>query len=154
MSNASKEKIQMKKKKERLISSLNEEHSYEIDEADFNEIEEVEMIDFERRQMKHALRESHRFFEESRHRHERGGTSSQPCGVGIKRGPIQSFNIREGANIPPKGIDPYMFPSKQISIESLFSTKGTKKVGKVISKFFLFNGIPFNAADSGLTINL
>ena len=62
MSNASKEKIQMKKKKERLISSLNEEHSHEIDEADFNEIEEVEMTDFEKRQMKHALRESHHFF--------------------------------------------------------------------------------------------
>ena len=42
-----------------------------------------------------------------------------------------------------------MFPSKQKSIKSLFSAKGAKKVGKVISKFFLFNGIPFNAANSG-----
>ena len=31
----------------------------------------------------------------------------------------------------------------------MFSTEGAKKVGKAISKFFLFNGIPFNAADSG-----
>ena len=62
MSNASKEKIQMKKKKERLISSLNEEHFHEIDEADSDEVEEVEMTDLERRQMKHTLRESHRFF--------------------------------------------------------------------------------------------
>ena len=106
------------------------------------------MTDFERRRMKHAMRESHRFFEEGRHGHERGGTSSQPCGTGIKRGPIRSFSIREGANIPPKGIDPYMFPSKQKSIKSLFSAEGAKKVGKAISKFFLFNGIPFNAADS------
>ena len=69
--------------------------------------------------------------------------------VGIKRGPIRSFSIREGANIPQKGIDSYMFPSKQKSIKSMFSVEGAKKVGKVISKFFLFNGIPFNAADSG-----
>ena len=46
------------------------------------------MTDFERRQMKHAMRESRCFFEEGRHGHERGGTSSQPCGAGIKRGPI------------------------------------------------------------------
>ena len=31
----------------------------------------------------------------------------------------------------------------------MFSTEEVKKVGKVISKFFLFNAIPFNAADSG-----
>ena len=31
----------------------------------------------------------------------------------------------------------------------MFSAEGEKKVGKAISKFFLFNGIPFNAADSG-----
>ena len=42
-----------------------------------------------------------------------------------------------------------MFPSKQKSIKNLFSTEGVKKVGKAISKFFLFNAIPFNAADSG-----
>ena len=47
-----------------------------------------------------------------------------------------------------------MFPSKQKSIKSMFSAEGAKKVGKAISKFFifngiLFNGIPFNAADSG-----
>ena len=46
------------------------------------------MTDFERRQMKHAMRESRHFFEEGRHGHERGGTSSQPCGVDIERGPI------------------------------------------------------------------
>ena len=130
------------------MSSLNEEHFHEIDEVNSNEVEEVEMTDFERKQMKHAMRESRLVFEEGRHEHERGGTSSQPCGVGIKRGLIRSFNIREGANIPTKRIDPYMFPSKQNSIKSMFSAKGAKKVGKAISKFFLFNGIPFNAADS------
>ena len=131
------------------MSSLNEEHFHEIDEVDSNEVEEVEITDCERRQMKHAMRESRRVFEEGRHGQERGGTSSQPCGAGIKRGPMQSFNIREGANIPPKGIDPYMFSSKQKSIKSMFSAEGAKKVGNVISKFFLFNGIPFNATDSG-----
>ena len=42
-----------------------------------------------------------------------------------------------------------MFPSKQKSIKSMFSAEGANKVGKTISKFFLFNGIPFNADDSG-----
>ena len=42
-----------------------------------------------------------------------------------------------------------MFPLKQKSIKSLFSAEGAKKVGKAISKFFIFNGIPFNAVDSG-----
>ena len=46
MSNASNEKIQLKKKKEQLISTLNEDNFYEIDEPDFDEIEEVGMIDF------------------------------------------------------------------------------------------------------------
>ena len=31
----------------------------------------------------------------------------------------------------------------------MFFAEGAKKVGKAISKFFLFNGIPFNVADSG-----
>ena len=61
-----------------------------------------------------------------------------------------SYNIREGANILPKGIDPCMFPSKHKLIKSLFFAKGAKKVGKVIYNFFfLFNGISFNAMDSG-----
>ena len=111
------------------MCSLNEEHFHEIYEADSNEVEEVEMTDFERRQMKHAMRESRRVFEEGRHGHERGGTSSQPCGAGIKRGLIRSFSIREGANIPIKGIDPYMFRSKQKSIKSMFFAEGAKKVG-------------------------
>ena len=49
------------------------------------------MTDFERRQMKHAMRESRRFFEEGGHEHERGGTSLQPCSAGIKRGPDTKF---------------------------------------------------------------
>ena len=42
-----------------------------------------------------------------------------------------------------------MFPAKHKSIKSLFFAEGAKKVGKVISNFFLFDGIPFNAIDSG-----
>ena len=60
-----------------------------------------------------------------------------------------SFSVKEGASIPPKGIDPYMFPSLHKSIKSLFSTESVKKVGKTIFKFFLFNAIPFIIADSG-----
>ena len=47
------------------MSSLNKENFYEIDESDSkDEIEEVALVDFERRQMKQAMEESHRIFEE------------------------------------------------------------------------------------------
>ena len=42
-----------------------------------------------------------------------------------------------------------MFSSKQKSIKSMFLSENIKKVRKVISKFFLYNAIPFNAAYSG-----
>ena len=57
--------------------------------------------------------------------------------------------VREGVSIPQKRIDPHMFPSKHKSITSLFSIEDVNKVGKAISKSFLFNAIPFNVADSG-----
>ena len=64
MYDTSKEKAQLKKKKkERCLSSLNKENFYEIDESDFDdEIEEVAMVDFERRQMKQAMKEIRQFF--------------------------------------------------------------------------------------------
>ena len=53
MFDTSKEKAQLKKKKTQLLSSLNKENFYEIDEGDSDdEIEEVAMVDFERRPMK------------------------------------------------------------------------------------------------------
>ena len=64
-----KEKAQLKKKK-RLLSSLNRENFYEINEGDSDdEIEEVAMANFERRQMKQVMKESRRIFEEDRQEH-------------------------------------------------------------------------------------
>ena len=60
MSDTSKEKTQLKKKKERLLSSLNRENFYEIDEGDSDD--EIAMTNFERRQMKQAMKESRRIF--------------------------------------------------------------------------------------------
>ena len=76
------------------------------------------------------------------------GSSLQPSGSGINRGLRQSMTMRE-AEISDCGIDPYMFPTKQKSIKSMFSTENIKKVGKSVTKFFHYNAIPFNAADSG-----
>ena len=53
------------------------------------------------------------------------------------------------AEIPTRGIDPYMFPTKQKSIKSMFSIENIKKIRKSMAKFFHYNAIPFNAADSG-----
>ncbi|RVX05615.1 hypothetical protein CK203_027311 [Vitis vinifera] len=108
---------------------LNKEIFYEIDEGDCDyEIEEVVMADFERRQMKQAMKESRRIFEEGGQKHPKGVSSSQPSNDRIKRRPTRSFSVREGASMSPKGIDPYMFPSKQKSIKSSFSTEGVKKM--------------------------
>ena len=77
MFDTSKEKALLKKKKERLLSSLNKENFYEIDEGDSNdEIEEVAMTDFERRQMKQAMKENCLIFEEGRQEHQKSGSSS------------------------------------------------------------------------------
>ena len=60
------------------------------------------MTNFEIRQMKHAMRESRRFFKKV----------DKSMGRVVLPHNIVSFSIREGANIPSKGIDSYMFPSK------------------------------------------
>ncbi|CAK9159790.1 unnamed protein product [Ilex paraguariensis] len=77
------------------------------------------------------------------------GRSSQTSSSGIKREPPRSYSTKDGASMLVSGLDPYMFPSKQKSVKGMFSGANLKKVGKAISKFFLFNTIPFNAADSG-----
>ncbi|RVW41784.1 hypothetical protein CK203_107205 [Vitis vinifera] len=67
--------------------------------------------------MKQAMRESHQIFEEGGQEHQKGASSSQPSNARIKCELTHSFNVREGASIPPKGIDPYMFPLKRKSIK-------------------------------------
>ncbi|CAK9156352.1 unnamed protein product [Ilex paraguariensis] len=164
------------------MQSLRDEDCYNLDDDDDDDGEnQIEDGDFERRQLKHAMKESRQmaWMEEEGHRHSvsnASGRSSQPSSSGIKREPPRSYSTKEGASMPISGLDPYMFPSKQKSVKGIFSegasmpvsgldpymfpskqksVKGIfsganlKKVGKAISKFFLFNAIPFNAADSG-----
>ena len=59
------------------------------------------------------------------HTRDIGGSSSQLSGSGIKRGLHRSFTTRE-AEIPARGIDHYMFPTKQRLIKSMFSTENIK----------------------------
>ena len=82
------------------------------------------------------------------HTRDIDGSSSQPSESGINRGLRRSITMRE-AEIPTRGIDPYMFPTKQKSIKSMFSTENIKMVEKSMAKFFHYNAIPFNAANSG-----
>ena len=95
------------------------------------------------------MKESHEMAWRSVEGHTRdiGGRSSQPSS-GINRGLRQSMTMRE-AEISARDINPYMFPIRQKSIKSMFSTENIKKVGKSMAKFFHYNAIPFNAADSG-----
>ena len=67
------------------MKSLNRENFYEIDEGDFDdEIEEVAMTNFEIRQMKQAMKENRRIFEEGKQEHQKGASSSQPSNARIK----------------------------------------------------------------------
>ena len=83
------------------------------------------------------------------HTRDIGGSSSQPLGSGINCRLHRSMTTRE-AEIPARGVDPHMFPTKQKSFISMFSTENIKKVEKSMTKFFHYNAIPFNAADIGL----
>ena len=84
------------------------------------------------------------------HTRDISGSNSQPSESGINRGLRRSITTRE-AEIPARDINPYIFPTKQKSIKSMFSTKNIKKVEKSTAKFFHYNAISFNAADSGPT---
>ncbi|RVW91561.1 hypothetical protein CK203_046150 [Vitis vinifera] len=68
------------------------------------------------------MKESRRIFEEGGQEHQQGGSSSQPSNARIKRGLTRSFSVREGASIPPKGIDPYMFLSNGPYYQSMIDT--------------------------------
>ncbi|CAK9137880.1 unnamed protein product [Ilex paraguariensis] len=121
---------------------------YNLDDDDDGE-NQVEEDDFERRQLKHVMKESCQmtWMEEESRRY----SVSQPSGSRIKRRPPRSYSVKEGVSVPVHGgIDSYMFSPKQKSVKDMFSGENLKKVAKAISKFFLFNAIPFNAADSGL----
>ena len=120
------------------------------------------MSRFERQQLKQAVRESRdmAYMDENRRRHSvservyQTNISQFATGSGLKRvpPPQRSYSVRENVEMPKTGTDPYMFRQKsgfQKRVKDMFNTENVKKVGKAVSKFFYFNGIPFNAADSG-----
>ena len=131
------------------MRSLSEEDFYDVTDEDFdNEIEEIDGLEgVERRQLKQVMKESREMAWRSAEGVDIGGNNSQPSGSGITRGLRQSMTTRE-AEIPTRGIDPYMFPIKQKSIKSMFSTENIKKIEKFTAKFFHYNAISFNVADS------
>ena len=128
LSEGSKEKAAIKFKKVRLMRSLSEEDFYDVTEEDSdNEIEEVGSLEgVERRQLKQAMKESREMAWRSAGV-DIGGSSSQPLGSGINRELHRSMTTRE-AEISARGIDPYMYPIKQKSIKSMFSTEKLKRL--------------------------
>ncbi|KAK4438517.1 hypothetical protein Salat_0186100 [Sesamum alatum] len=113
------------------------------------------MSALERKQLKQAIAESrYTGFVENETRSTRGrgagyyGSSSKGSTFGSKREILQSFGVKSSVEMPSTGFDPHMFPSRKKTIKGMLSKEGMKKVGKVVSKFFIFNALPFNAADS------
>ena len=85
----------------------------------------VEVV--ERRQLKQAMKESREMAWRSAEGVDIGGSSSQPSGSESNRGLRQSMTMRE-AEIPARGIDPYMFPTKQKSIKSISQLRILKRL--------------------------
>ncbi|KAL0295402.1 UNVERIFIED_CONTAM: hypothetical protein Sangu_2510300 [Sesamum angustifolium] len=77
------------------------------------------------------------------------GVSSKVSTPGAKGGISQSYGVKSGVEMPSTGFDPHIFPFGKRIIKGMLSKEGMKKVGKATSKFFIFNTLPFNAADSG-----
>ncbi|XP_073138632.1 uncharacterized protein [Henckelia pumila] len=126
------------------------------DNDTFDDTNEDALEDMENRALRKAMKESRktRAFEEEMHKRYGpgnfgGSSSSLGANPKLKKQMSRSFSVREGAQLPSKGIDSYMFPSKRKSIKSWFAPEKVKDVGKAISKWFIYNAIPFHAADSG-----
>ncbi|KAL0382971.1 UNVERIFIED_CONTAM: hypothetical protein Scaly_0584400 [Sesamum calycinum] len=144
---------EIRKMEDRLygdIPNINVDSSDEDNDG----IDEYGMSSLERKQFKQAMAES-RYMghveDELRRNPSRGhyGGSSKGSTSGAKRGISQSYGVKSGVEMPSTGFDPHMFPSSKKTIKGMLSKKGTKKVGKAMSKFFICNALPFNAADSG-----
>ncbi|KAL0287409.1 UNVERIFIED_CONTAM: hypothetical protein Scaly_2765300 [Sesamum calycinum] len=157
-----KEKAATLRRKEALINAVKEDRLYgdipnvNVDSSDEDNdgIDEYGMSSLERKQMKQAMAES-RYTgyveDELRRNPSRGhyGGSLKGSTSGAKRGISQSYGVKSGVEMPSTSFDPHMFPSSKKTIKGMLSKEGMKKVGKAVSKFFIFNALPFNAADSG-----
>ncbi|KAL0367740.1 UNVERIFIED_CONTAM: hypothetical protein Sradi_3664100 [Sesamum radiatum] len=159
-----KEKAASLRRKEALINAVREESLYcdkpnihiHVSDDDDDDIDEHGMSALGRKQLKQAMAES-RYMghveEEIRRNPSRGagfyGGSSKGSTSGAKRGISQSFGVKSGVEMPSIGFDAHMFSSGKRTIKGMLSKEGMKKVGKAVSKFFIFNALPFNAADSG-----
>ncbi|KAK4439280.1 hypothetical protein Salat_0262900, partial [Sesamum alatum] len=158
-----KERSASLRRKEAITNAIREDSLYgdvpnipvDSSDEDDDDTDEHGMSALERKQLKQAMAESRytEFVEdETRRSFGRGagyGSSSKGSTSGAKRGISQSFGVKSGIEMPPTGFDPHMFPSRKKTVKGMLSKEGMKKVGKVVSKFFIFNALPFNAADSG-----
>ena len=77
---------------------------------------------------------------------DNGGSSSQPSGPVINRELCRSMTTRE-AEISARDID--LTCSQQNRNQSKYVLKNIKKVEKSMTKFFHYNAMLLNAADSG-----
>ncbi|XP_073285378.1 uncharacterized protein [Primulina huaijiensis] len=92
----------------------------------FDDTNEEILPDMEYRALRKAMKESRRtraFEEEMYNRYGSGnvGGSSSSLGANpnLRKQMPHSFSVREGVQLPSKGIDSYMFPSKRKSIKKL-----------------------------------
>ncbi|KAK4426371.1 hypothetical protein Salat_1405700 [Sesamum alatum] len=158
-----KERAASLRRKEAIINVVREDSPYgdvpnipvDSSDEDDDDTDEHGMSALERKQLRHAMAESrYRGFVEDETPRSIGrgagyGSPSKESTSGAKRGISQNFGVKSGIEMPPTGFDPHMFPSRKKSVKGMLSKEGMKKVGKAVSKFFIFNALPFNAADSG-----
>ncbi|XP_075492382.1 uncharacterized protein LOC142530433 [Primulina tabacum] len=131
----------IKKKKEIAINAI-QQSIHGLDNCSdsgnddkFDNTYEETLEDMENRALRKAMKEScrTRAFEEdmqNRYGNVSGSSSSQSANPNLRKQMTRSF-------------------SKRKSIKNWFAPEKVKDVGKAISKWFIYNAIPFHAADSG-----
>ena len=147
-----------KKKKIRLIESLQSEKQFnqygqgQSDDDDDDDDHHTNMSRLEKEQLKQILKQSRQEFQMEEERRRNSVSGVGPSMLGVKPGLKRNFSVKEGVELPTEGLDSFMLKSKkstQRTLKNIWSKDALKKVGKAVSKFFIFNAIPFNAADSG-----
>lgn len=153
MNEKRKQKAETRIIKESIEDEMMNKSEYIRNQSSDDEENEDEMGTDAFGDMRRVIRESRQQFEqeETRRRNQYLGVgSSSGAGLGSRS---RSVHQQSSSFIPPTRTDP-IFLSKQGSKQPKIKTalknlkEAKKKIGTAISQFFLFNHIPYNAADS------
>ncbi|KAG6498546.1 hypothetical protein ZIOFF_038266 [Zingiber officinale] len=108
----------MQRKKQIALDSITQ--NTRVSESGNSGGDDIE--DIENRELQKAIKESRKtrvIEEQMRNRYGQGFSgSSSGLDPGLQKGMSRSFSVREDSRLPSKGIDSFMFPTKQKSLKN------------------------------------